>query len=161
MIAWSLSYFCSVWLDLSAALSAKPSILCCAVASETVSSSSPVASGFHRLIMSEQAAQFLREVYSIPSGKIDIIPHGVPDFQFMDPNYFKDRFGAEGKSVLRTQWVSRLGFQPRRPSSPGTGIPHRPSPPALERPQCRSTGVRDREPRPSTRGWRQGHPLHH
>jgi len=54
------------------------------------------------IVMSEQAAQFLREVYAIPGGKIDIIPHGVPDFQFMDPNYFKDRFGTEGKSVLLT-----------------------------------------------------------
>jgi glycosyltransferase involved in cell wall biosynthesis len=54
------------------------------------------------VVMSEQAAQFLREVYSVPNAKIDIIPHGVPDFQFMDPNYFKDRFGAEGKSVLLT-----------------------------------------------------------
>jgi hypothetical protein len=47
------------------------------------------------VVMSEQAAQFLREVYAVPSGKIDIIPHGVPDFQFMDPNYFKDRFGTK------------------------------------------------------------------
>jgi len=54
------------------------------------------------IVMSEQAAQFLRDVYSVPGGKIDIIPHGVPDFQFMDPNFFKDRFGAEGKSVLLT-----------------------------------------------------------
>jgi len=54
------------------------------------------------IVMSEQAAQFLRDVYLVPGGKIDIIPHGVPDFQFMDPNYFKDRFGAEGKSVLLT-----------------------------------------------------------
>jgi glycosyltransferase involved in cell wall biosynthesis len=54
------------------------------------------------VVMSEQAAQFLREVYAVPDGKVDIIPHGVPDFQFMDPNYFKDRFGAEGKSVLLT-----------------------------------------------------------
>src|ERR1017187_10248783 len=54
------------------------------------------------IVMSEQAAQFLREVYAVSSSKIDIIPHGVPDFQFMDPNYFKDRFGAEGKSVLLT-----------------------------------------------------------
>jgi glycosyltransferase involved in cell wall biosynthesis len=54
------------------------------------------------IVMSEQAAEFLREVYSVPSGKIDIIPHGVPDFQFMDPNYFKDRFAAEGKAVLLT-----------------------------------------------------------
>jgi glycosyltransferase involved in cell wall biosynthesis len=54
------------------------------------------------VVMSEQAAQFLREVYAVPNEKIDIIPHGVPDFQFMDPNYFKDRFGTEGKSVLLT-----------------------------------------------------------
>jgi glycosyltransferase involved in cell wall biosynthesis len=54
------------------------------------------------IVMSEQAAEFLREVYAVPSGKIDIIPHGVPDFQFMDPNYFKDRFDVEGKSVLLT-----------------------------------------------------------
>ncbi len=54
------------------------------------------------IVMSEQAAQFLREVYGVPCEKIDVIPHGVPDFQFMDPNYFKDRFGAEGKSVLLT-----------------------------------------------------------
>ena len=54
------------------------------------------------IVMSELAAQLLREVYAVPGEKIDIIPHGVPDFQFMDPNYFKDRFGAEGKSVLLT-----------------------------------------------------------
>jgi glycosyltransferase involved in cell wall biosynthesis len=54
------------------------------------------------VVMSEQAARFLREIYSVPSNKIDIIPHGVPDFQFMDPNFFKDRFGVEGKSVLST-----------------------------------------------------------
>src|SRR5580693_9298174 len=54
------------------------------------------------IVMSELAAQLLREVYSVPSGKIDVIPHGVPDMSFMDPNYFKDRFGTEGKSVLLT-----------------------------------------------------------
>ena len=54
------------------------------------------------VVMSDQAAQFLREVYTVPDEKIDIIPHGVPDFPFMDPNYFKDRFGTEGKFVLLT-----------------------------------------------------------
>ena len=54
------------------------------------------------VVMSELAAQMLREVYAVPSGKIDVIPHGVPDLPFMDPNYFKDRFGTEGKSVLLT-----------------------------------------------------------
>lgn len=56
-----------------------------------------------RLIaMSEQAASLLREVYGVPGEKIDLIPHGVPDLPFMDPNYFKDLFGTQGKSVLLT-----------------------------------------------------------
>jgi len=54
------------------------------------------------IVMSELAAHLLREVYAIPGEKIDVIPHGVPDLAFMDPNYFKDRFGTEGKSVLLT-----------------------------------------------------------
>ncbi len=54
------------------------------------------------VVMSELAAQLLREVYAVPNGKIDVIPHGVPDMPFMDPNYFKDKFGTEGKSVLLT-----------------------------------------------------------
>jgi glycosyltransferase involved in cell wall biosynthesis len=54
------------------------------------------------VVMSEQAARFLREIYAVPGAKIDVIPHGVPDLPFMDPNYFKDRFGTEGKSVLLT-----------------------------------------------------------
>jgi glycosyltransferase involved in cell wall biosynthesis len=54
------------------------------------------------IVMSELAAQLLREVYAVPSGKIDVIPHGVPEMHFIDPNYFKDRFGTEGKSVLLT-----------------------------------------------------------
>ena len=49
------------------------------------------------VVMSELAAQLLREVYAVPSGKIDVIPHGVPDLPFMDPNYFKDKFGTEGQ----------------------------------------------------------------
>ena len=54
------------------------------------------------IVMSEQAARFLRDVYAVPGGKGDVIPHGVPDLPFMDPNYFKDKFGTEGKSVLLT-----------------------------------------------------------
>ena len=54
------------------------------------------------IVMSQLAAQLLREVYAVPSGKIDVIPHGVPDLPFMDPNYFKDKFGTEGKFVLLT-----------------------------------------------------------
>src|SRR6201993_5416110 len=54
------------------------------------------------IVMSEHAACLLRDVYGVPREKIDIIPHGVPDLPFMDPNYFKDLFDTEGKSVLLT-----------------------------------------------------------
>ena len=54
------------------------------------------------IVMSDLAAQLLREVYGVPVGKIDVIPHGVPEMSFMDPNYYKDKFGTEGKSVLLT-----------------------------------------------------------
>ena len=54
------------------------------------------------IVMSEHAACLLRDVYDVPREKIDLIPHGVPDLPFMDPNYFKDLFGTQGKSVLLT-----------------------------------------------------------
>jgi glycosyltransferase involved in cell wall biosynthesis len=54
------------------------------------------------VVMSALAARLLREVYAVPGEKIDVIPHGVPDLPFMDPNFFKDKFGTEGKSVLLT-----------------------------------------------------------
>ena len=38
----------------------------------------------------------------MPGSKIDMVPHGVPDLPFLDPNFYKDRFGVEGKAVLLT-----------------------------------------------------------
>jgi glycosyltransferase involved in cell wall biosynthesis len=54
------------------------------------------------VVMSQQAARFLQEIYQIPAGKIDLIPHGIPDVPFVDPNFYKDQFGVEGKPVLLT-----------------------------------------------------------
>src|ERR1039458_1785097 len=48
------------------------------------------------VVMSELAAELLRKVYAVPSGKIDVIPHGVPDMPFMEPNSFQDNFGSVG-----------------------------------------------------------------
>src|ERR1035437_4282387 len=54
------------------------------------------------VVMSNLAANLLHEVYAVPGEKIDMIPHGVPDLPFMDPNFYKDKFGTEGKPVLLT-----------------------------------------------------------
>ena len=37
-----------------------------------------------------------------PPAKIDLIAHGIPDVGFVDPTYFKDQFGVEGRVVLLT-----------------------------------------------------------
>ena len=54
------------------------------------------------VVMTERGREFLREVYHAPENKIDLIPHGIPDMPFADPNYFKDEFGVAGKQVLLT-----------------------------------------------------------
>src|ERR1700685_4306827 len=54
------------------------------------------------IVMSKLSSQFLQEIFKVPGGKIDMVPHGVPDFPFLDPNFYKDRFGVEGKAVLLT-----------------------------------------------------------
>src|SRR5947209_19093573 len=54
------------------------------------------------IVMSELSSQFLQEIFKVPGRKIDMVPHGVPDLPFLDPNFFKDRFGVEGKAVLLT-----------------------------------------------------------
>ena len=54
------------------------------------------------VVMSERGAEFLQEVYQVPADKIDLIPHGIHDVPFVDPNFYKDKFGVEGKSVLLT-----------------------------------------------------------
>lgn len=54
------------------------------------------------VVMSERGRQMLEEIYHTPAAKIDLIPHGIPDVGFVDPTYFKDQFGVEGKFVLLT-----------------------------------------------------------
>jgi glycosyltransferase involved in cell wall biosynthesis len=54
------------------------------------------------VVMSERGREFLRDVYQAPVIKIDLIPHGIPDMPFADPNYFKDEFAVAGKQVLLT-----------------------------------------------------------
>jgi glycosyltransferase involved in cell wall biosynthesis len=54
------------------------------------------------IVMSQLSSQFLQEIFKVPGNKIDTVPHGVPDLPFLDPNFFKDRFGVEGKAVLLT-----------------------------------------------------------
>lgn len=54
------------------------------------------------VVMSRRAEQILQEVYGVPAGKIAMIHHGIPDVPFVDPNFYKDQYGVEGRKVILT-----------------------------------------------------------
>lgn len=54
------------------------------------------------VVMTRKAETMLETVYHVPREKIDIIAHGIPDIPFVDPNFYKDKFGVAGKTVLLT-----------------------------------------------------------
>lgn len=54
------------------------------------------------VVMSECGRAILKETYSVPDRKIDVIPHGIPDMAFADPNFYKDQYAVEGRRVLLT-----------------------------------------------------------
>src|SRR5207249_6708230 len=61
-----------------------------------------VARSTRLVVMTERGRQMLQEIYQAPPAKIDLIAHGIPDIPFVDPNYYKDQFGVEGRRVLLT-----------------------------------------------------------
>jgi len=54
------------------------------------------------VVMSHKASEFLQDIYAVPEDKIVFIHHGIPDTPFIDPSFYKDKFGVEGKKVLLT-----------------------------------------------------------
>ncbi len=53
------------------------------------------------IVMSEHSSQFLQDIFRVPSRKIDLVPHGIPDLPFAEPASYKDSFST-GKTVLLT-----------------------------------------------------------
>ncbi len=54
------------------------------------------------VVMSKMAVNFLETIYDIPSEKIAMIEHGIPDFDFSRHDYFKKLYHFEDKKVLMT-----------------------------------------------------------
>lgn len=77
---------------------------------------------FHQLIdcatrlvcMSRKGRELLESIYQAPAAKIAVIPHGIPDVPFVDPDCYKDQFDVADRPVLLT-----FGLL-----SPGKGIEH-------------------------------------
>ena len=53
-------------------------------------------------VMTQRGRMLLRDVYGVADERIDVIPHGIPDTPFVDPDAAKGRFSLEGKKVILT-----------------------------------------------------------
>ncbi|MFM9940767.1 MAG: glycosyltransferase family 4 protein [Hyphomicrobiaceae bacterium] len=54
------------------------------------------------VVMSDKGRQFLRAVHDVPAEKIEIIPHGIPEYPFIEPHNAKATLGFAGKAVILT-----------------------------------------------------------
>ena len=54
------------------------------------------------IVMSAYSSRVLQDVFGVPAGKIDLIPHGIPDLPFVEPEVYKDSLSVAGKAVLLT-----------------------------------------------------------
>jgi glycosyltransferase involved in cell wall biosynthesis len=54
------------------------------------------------VVMSEYSSCVLRDVFGVSREKIDLIPHGIPDLPFVEPDIYKNLLSIGGKAVLLT-----------------------------------------------------------
>ena len=52
--------------------------------------------------MAEKGHELLRSVHDVPARKIEVIPHGIPDFPFLETHHAKAKFGFAGKTIILT-----------------------------------------------------------
>jgi glycosyltransferase involved in cell wall biosynthesis len=61
-----------------------------------------IASSTKLVVMAEKGHELLRSVHDVPSHMIEVIPHGIPDFPFIETHHAKAKFGFSGKAVILT-----------------------------------------------------------
>lgn len=61
-----------------------------------------VAASAKVVVMAEKGVELLRSVYRVPADKIEMIPHGIPDVAFVEPDAAKAKLGFSGRSVILT-----------------------------------------------------------
>jgi len=54
------------------------------------------------VVMAEKGRELLRSTYAVPVQKIEVIPHGIPDAPYSDPDAAKLKLGFSGKSTILT-----------------------------------------------------------
>jgi glycosyltransferase involved in cell wall biosynthesis len=54
------------------------------------------------IVMAEKGRELLQSVHDVPLSKIEVIPHGIVDFPFLEPKQPKAKLGFQGKTVILT-----------------------------------------------------------
>ena len=54
------------------------------------------------VVMSEKGHQLLRTVHGVASSRIAVIPHGIPDYPFVEPHHAKVKLGYTNRTVILT-----------------------------------------------------------
>ncbi len=54
------------------------------------------------IVMAEKGHQLLRSVHHVPARKIEVIPHGIPEFPFLETHHAKAKLDFVGKTVILT-----------------------------------------------------------
>jgi glycosyltransferase involved in cell wall biosynthesis len=52
--------------------------------------------------MNKRGLSMLNDIYGISGTNVELIPHGIPDLPFVDSNYYKHKFGLEGRKTFLT-----------------------------------------------------------
>ncbi|KQX21737.1 MULTISPECIES: glycosyltransferase family 4 protein [unclassified Sphingomonas] len=56
----------------------------------------------HLIVMAERGRRILQEVYGVEAERIAVIPHGVPDRAYVDPEAAKAALGFAGRKIVMT-----------------------------------------------------------
>jgi glycosyltransferase involved in cell wall biosynthesis len=54
------------------------------------------------ITMNKRGVDMLRDIYGVSGKKVELIAHGIPDLPFVDSNYYKHKFGMEGRKTILT-----------------------------------------------------------
>jgi glycosyltransferase involved in cell wall biosynthesis len=54
------------------------------------------------IVMAEKGRQLLSSVYGVPASKLELIPHGIPDSTFTEPDVAKAALGFENHPIVLT-----------------------------------------------------------
>jgi len=54
------------------------------------------------VVMAEKGRELLRSVCQIPDEQIEVIPHGIPEFAFVEPEMAKAKLGFSNRAVILT-----------------------------------------------------------